>query len=692
MQGEAYRYFQPMESAQIHPNVIKVFIRTLAIVGVPAVDEQWVPIGMVGPVLILAHHADTPPECPLPAHLCERVRIESAAYSAVSAQVITAGQSYDMVGDILFDPTESFGFAEDSVRERFAYMASAVDTFSKHFVLPDALQQGIEGLIGKTINNEKELPPGFAEAIRFFVSRSLLVHLHRFGQTQHAGLIPESVSDRIACACIGEQQRNERRILLIAVCSDTPVSVLEDELHRTVGAADPTMGFDFVYAEHGDLERYRRRLGVVRSKRNVVSVRKRTGANYGHVENTMTQEVDMRIAYGQYDRFDPSRPDATSDEILGWILQYAIEAGVSDIHIEAAFGRGQVRFRVDGVLKTVLEMNKDVLRGVVGVSRTNCGMSTNSFDAQDKSLAVRYGEEVTKLRVSAMPTYTGIQKIVMRLLPKTPPVSSIYEMGMSTHQLATIRDVIRKPQGLIVVSGPTGSGKTTTIYSILNEINQPDINIQTVEDPVEYVMEGVNQTPTDDARGVGFQSLMRAILRQDPDVVFIGEMRDRESAIFAVEASLTGHLVLSTLHSLSAAKIIQRMVEMGVPKELLSESLALLEAQRLIKRLHPSHRREVSVTPAQQAVFDRYKISCDAPCLYVPDLDSRGDPVFGGRTAIIELIPVKDDIAELISRESSSRLVRDMANKQGHLTYFQAALTKVVQGEVAFKDAMVFED
>jgi type II secretory ATPase GspE/PulE/Tfp pilus assembly ATPase PilB-like protein len=682
----------PMGTLQIHPNIIKVYLRSMELNQTPFDMEArpFVPIGMVGAVLVLAHFdAERAPS--LPPHMAQRAVIERDQYDRILEETESIRSSADMVGDIVHDPLDRFGITAREMGKAFSHLSIAAENFRNHFVLTDGQQQGLASLEGRSINTERELPPGFPESLRFLRDASAVVDLRTFDSTEYGDIIPDEVTSRIPCICIGEMFGTEHKTYLVAVTADTPNSQLEDRLHQTVAANDPNVDFRFLFSEPVALESYRTRSGSGAAKRRVVSVRRKGAEVSGKIENVMVQDVDLTIAAGRYAKFDPSRPGSNAEDIVGWILEYAMEAEVSDIHLELAHGRGRCRFRSDGELKTVYECNRETIQSLVGVVKSLCGMQPNSFDQQDKGFAVRLGEEVTKLRVSAMPTYHGIQKIVMRLLPKTPPISSIYEMGLSSQELSTIKRTISRPQGLVVVSGPTGSGKTTTIYSMMNEINQPDINIQTVEDPVEYVIDGVNQTPTDEARSVTFKSLMRAILRQDPDVVFIGEMRDEESALFAVEASLTGHLVFSTLHSLSAAKIVQRLVEMGVPKELLSESLALLQAQRLLKRLSPSNRREVPVTDRQREIYDQYNVPLKRDHLWVPGVDEVGDPVYGGRTAIMELIPVDDQVSDLISRESSSRKLRQKADEIGYRTYFQNALAKAATGEVSFKDAMVFE-
>lgn len=389
---------------------------------------------------------------------------------------------------------------------------------------------------------------------------------------------------------------------------------------------------------------------------------------------------------------DPRAVRATGQDLFLWLVRRAIESGASDLHIEPGLGMARARMRVHGVLREILELPDATCRTVVGAAKAAVGLAAESFRTLDGAFSVRHRGEIWNVRVSAMPMRRDYQKLVFRFLPRTRRPLRFEDLLQPESVVRRLKHACERPQGLILVCGPTGSGKTTTLMTCLSEINRTDTNLVTIEDPVEYEIRGLNQAELDLPRKVGWSDLLTAVLRQDPDVILIGEIRDRQTAETALRASLTGHLVFATLHTLSSCKAIQRLTDLGVNADMLAESLVLLQSQRLLPRLC---RRCRSLSPAEAAeisLLERHpnalaRLSGTEPfrgqsggC---PSCSERG----AGRIAAMEIVPVDDLFADAISRGVRALELQRIATRAGHATLFEAALALAASGEVRWEDA-----
>lgn len=368
-------------------------------------------------------------------------------------------------------------------------------------------------------------------------------------------------------------------------------------------------------------------------------------------------------------------------KMVNAILIEALRTKASDIHIEAMEKTSRLRYRIDGALIERPSPPKSYHNAIVSRIKIMSDLDiAEKRIPQDGRLKIKaLGKEVD-VRVSILPTIHG-EKIVMRILDKSNLAPSLKSLGLDPFAQKSMEYAISQPHGIILVTGPTGSGKTTTLYSCLQDLNQPDVNIITAEDPVEYQLEGINQVHVNAQAGLTFASVLRSVLRQDPDVILVGEIRDGETADIAVKAALTGHLVLSTLHTNDAAGAIARIVDMGVPPFLLASSLILAQAQRLFRKLCPVCKQRVEVaksTLAANFIDENYFDGCE---LYGPvGCPKCHDIGYKGRGALMEVLAVTPEVRAAIMHGDNSAVIRDIGIKQGMITLKEGGLHRVRDG------------
>jgi len=374
--------------------------------------------------------------------------------------------------------------------------------------------------------------------------------------------------------------------------------------------------------------------------------------------------------------------------IVDNIISYAMALGSSDVHIEIFEDFIYIRYRIDGVLKEVFRMPTQIHSAIVARLKLLSGMKIDEHGKpQDGRFRYKIGSDLVDLRVSDIPTFYG-EKMEMRILPSTNRPLSFQELGMFDDTAKIVEDNVRRSYGMVLVTGPTGSGKTTTLYSVLNILNRPEVNIVTVEDPIEYNIKFVNQTQINDAAGITFAEGLRSILRQDPNIILVGEIRDSETADIAVQAALTGHLVLSTLHTNDAPTAIPRFIDLKVPAFLVAAVLDAVVAQRLVRKICDSCIYSYEATPEMIAAIEKQAEASGLSGARMPKTlyAGKGCPVCGGsgyrgRLGIYEVLNVSDDVRKLIIDPSFMiDNLRVLAKKEGMITMFEDGLRKVERG------------
>src|SRR5437868_1053461 len=382
--------------------------------------------------------------------------------------------------------------------------------------------------------------------------------------------------------------------------------------------------------------------------------------------------------------------DAPIVKFVNLLVTQAVNDRASDIHVEPAEHDLRIRFRIDGVLHEVMRSPRSIQAGVI--SRLKVMADINIAERripQDGRISMKVGGRGIDLRVATLPTVYG-EKVVMRILDKGQAVLHLEELGFLPETEERFEQAYRKPYGTILVTGPTGSGKSTTLYATLNQLNTPDRNIITVEDPVEYRLPGINQVQINPKAGLTFASALRSILRSDPDVVLVGEIRDRETAVIAVEASLTGHLVLSTLHTNDAASTPLRLVEMGVEPFLVTSALDCVVAQRLARRLcdkckEPYQPTEAELAAASWPMDDLH--DAEWPTLYrAIGCQACGRTGYRGRFGVHEVMLLSEEIERLIIERRSTEDIQKMAITQGMLSLREDGLHKVGMGMTSLEE------
>lgn len=387
--------------------------------------------------------------------------------------------------------------------------------------------------------------------------------------------------------------------------------------------------------------------------------------------------------------------DAPIIKIVAVILRHATEGLASDIHIENVGDKVKVRFRVDGILHTSLILPLSVYNGVIARIKILAKLRLDEKrKPQDGGFAARIDGEKIDFRVSTMPSYFG-EKIVMRILDSKRGIQKLDNLSLSSENMDLIREALAKPYGLILITGPTGSGKTTTLYSMLNELDHEEKNIVSLEDPIEYHMDGINQSQVAPEIGYTFASGLRSILRQDPDIIYVGEIRDKETAELAIQAALTGHLVLSTLHTNSSVGAIPRLIDMGIDPYLIAPTLVLCVAQRLARRIYPPSKHEIPVDAATKAMIS--KQFEDLPIEYKSKLNI-GDKIYEaisspecssgmrGRISLFEMFKVDKEMQNLILKRPGEQEIYKLARSRGMLSIKEDAIIKGFNGDIPFRE------
>lgn len=371
--------------------------------------------------------------------------------------------------------------------------------------------------------------------------------------------------------------------------------------------------------------------------------------------------------------------DAPIVKMVNSLIEQAIRSRASDIHIEPHEKYAKVRFRIDGALKEISQIDPRILPAIVTRIKISGGMNiAEKRRPQDGRASFSIEGIAFDLRISTVPTVYG-EKVVMRLTDKRGLLKSKDALGFAPEDMKAYDEILKNPNGIILVTGPTGSGKSTTLYATLRELNKEDVNILTVEDPVESVVPGINQVQVNNKAGVDFANVLRTFLRQDPDIIMVGEIRDTETANIAVRAAITGHLVLSTLHTNDAPSTIARLIDMGIEPFLIASSLKGVIAQRLVKRL--CDKCKVPYEPTEKELscldlFDRSEMNFYKP-VGCPACHHTG---YSGRVGVFEVLPITPNIRQLITSNATAEDIKFVAMREGLNTIWRSCSKLVVQG------------
>ncbi len=404
----------------------------------------------------------------------------------------------------------------------------------------------------------------------------------------------------------------------------------------------------------------------------------------------LEEENDVaQLSFGEIDERDimSGANEAPIIKLVNYILYQAVKMRASDIHISPQEKDTRIRYRVDGIMHTMMTPPKRIQSAIASRIKIMGGMNiAEKRKTQDGRIEIKAADQPIDIRVSVLPAKFG-ENIVMRLLYKDRNFASMDNLGFSIRDLKTIESIIASPNGIILVTGPTGSGKTTTLYSVLNTLNTPTVNIITVEDPVEYQMAGITQVQVNEKAELTFAKALRSILRQDPDIIMIGETRDQETAQIAIQSALTGHLVLTTLHTNNAAASITRLIDMGIEPFLISSSVVGIIAQRLVRQLCPLCKEKYKPTDEMLTLIGLQNTSDHIfyRAKGCPECNNLG---YKGRVVIFEIMKMTDSVAKLTMERASTTEIRKQAMKDGMTLMLEDGLAKAQKGLTTIEEVL----
>ena len=423
----------------------------------------------------------------------------------------------------------------------------------------------------------------------------------------------------------------------------------------------------------------------------------------GKALESLNEEFDKKVTAAPGQSLEEITAEAPVTNIVAVIIRHAVDSRASDIHIEPFEDRVRIRFRVDGVLVTALTLPKNLDAAVVTRIKILSDLKIDETRlAQDGRFSTRLNERKVDFRVSTFPTKNG-EKIVMRILDPLAGSVDLPSLGLDGRGLEVITRAMGKPFGSILITGPTGSGKSTTLAGMLKMINTDDVNIVTLEDPIEYYVDGVNQSQIHEEIGYTFASGLRHILRQDPDIIMVGEIRDQETAGLATQAALTGHVVLSTLHTNDAIGVVPRLIDMGVEKYLIPSTLNVAAAQRLLRRLCADCKLQAKANQAETTIietaikdmpmsYQKELLAKDGYTIFKPNLENPckqcGGKAYKGRMGIFEMLEMTPEFEKIILGNISETAMRAEAKRQEMITMYQDGILKVLKGVVSLEELL----
>jgi type II secretory ATPase GspE/PulE/Tfp pilus assembly ATPase PilB-like protein len=643
-------------------------LRTLA--AQTGADEPWVPVGPLGPLLIVGHYNPAVTDYwGIPQQYCLRVLLSQEHYREYR-QLVEERLGTRPLGTEPTKPPSRSLEASSSPEKALRWLLENYPFRAEEREKLTGVLESLSGVSAAHVTALKALPAGFGPALRHLCDGSPVFNAS-LAPPQSA--FPDSLLEKHA---VFPLYVGTRAVYLLS--SQKEIFGFEDEW---LASNDDNREFRAVLADKESIVR------VINRDRSNAAATTSEAATGDLAESGVANIVE--IDPQEMARVNPASINTTAEQALQWVLHRSITGGASDLHIEKYYNMARFRGRIDGELVTLFSAPEEMLPRYVSLIKNYSNMSQERQSAQDGRFSLRVGKRRVDCRVSAIPCRKDQQKITIRYLEKEGGVRKLSELNLSQRNLELLQAAMSRDQGLILITGPTGSGKTTTLYALLNSVNSENINIQTIEDPIEYEVEGLNQTQTDPVHDIDFAQGLRRLMRADPDVILIGECRDEETASAAVNAALTGHLVLTTLHANDCLRAVSRFISMGVPPYLLADSLALSQAQRLVRRLCGQCKQMVAVKPEQRKLFAANKVPLPPEVTHLyeavgcPDCRETG---YRGRIALMELCPINREIADLIAINAPQGEMRKIATNLGLRTLYQEGLVAVAAGDTSLDE------
>ena len=630
--------------------------------------EPWLPIGSLGPLVILGHYNPAAVgDWDIPPAFAIRLVLSQSQYGSFQALLQERLKARPLTEVKNFQPSQALPQESSPEMALKWLMESYPLTEEQRERLTGSLET-LSGVAAHHVMETKSLPPGYGTALRYLCTGEAVFNA---SIAPHQSDFSDNLLEKHAVYPLFLGQRT---VYLLSHKKD--IFAFEDEW---LASNDDSRQFRAVLADKESITR------VISRDRSTDAgtAGATTAANLTESGAANVVEIDPQEAV----RINPASINTTAEQALHWVLYRSITGEASDLHVEKYYNMARFRARIDGELITLFSAPEEMLPRFISLIKNYSNMGQERQAAQDGRFSLRIGKRRVDCRVSAIPCRKDQQKITIRYLEKEGGVKKLDQLNLSKRNLELLQSAMSRDQGLILITGPTGSGKTTTLYALLNSVNSENINIQTIEDPIEYEVEGLNQT--DPVHGIDFGQGLRRLMRADPDIILIGECRDEETANAAVNAALTGHLVLTTLHANDCLRAVSRFISMGLPPYLLADSLALTQAQRLVRRLCGQCKRTSNITSQQKQIFAANNVSLPQSTTHLYEADGCPDcreSGYRGRIALMELCPIGPEIADLISVNAPQGEMRKIASKQGLRTLYQEGLQAVLDGNTSMEE------
>lgn len=641
----------------------------------PQSNHPWVPVSTLGPLLIFAHHAPKSADMwGVPPHLAVPIAIPKDQYESIRKDLVMRFSNAPLPAENAVENLPAPNLADNDLDgafrwllENYPFTDEESERLSRHFA--EAADKG------QTLDRE--------------AFNSIMSSL---------GVALEYLCQGPSLLCFNPEEAPKQERFPAPLLEKHNVYPLYQGEHKVflLSANDSNFAFEDEWLSHGNDP-----VEFVPVLADEKAIRALISRNSSKVEGSTGIEVKkstlslsetgniVEIEPDDMAEINPQNLNHSAEEMVHWVLYRSITGRASDLHLEKYYNVARFRARVDGRLRTVYTAPEEMMSRFVALIKNYANMGQSRQEALDGRFALAIGQRRIDVRAAAVPCRNEMQKLIMRFLDKQDGLKELSELNFSRRQSMIVKRVMSRDQGLVLVTGPTGSGKTTTLYALINSVNDESLNIHTIEDPIEYEVEGINQTQTDPTHGLTFATGLRALLRSDPDVILIGECRDEETANSAINASLTGHLVLTTLHANDSLRAISRLLSMGVEPHLVGDSLALSQAQRLVRRLCSYCKRPVKPNEQMQDHFRRQGVSAEkaAGSIFTATGCSEcAGTGYSGRVALMEMAEMNPEMSDLIERQVSQTEMRQSAIRNGFQTLYQEGLIHVLSGNTTLDE------
>ncbi len=641
----------------------------------PTTDSPWLPVSTLGPCIIFAHYAPKSDDMwGVPSSFAIRVAINQDQYEKIRKDLVMRLSSAPLPSANPLENTPAPNFPSgdlesafkwlvetypynDHERERFSMLYA--ESFDKHGTLDREAYNGIMG--------------GLGVALQYITQGPSLLCFNP-DETPRQEEFPSQLLEKHN---VYPLYKGDQKVYLLSAQESN--YAFEDEW---LSHGNEAVDFVPVLADEKAIRNLISRTGSKVEGAPGIEVKKST-LSLSDSESLVEIEPDDMA------EINPQNLNHSPEELIHWVLYAAINGRASDLHLEKYYNVARFRARIDGRLRNVYTAPEEMMPRFIALIKNYANMSQSRQEALDGRFGLAIGQRRVDVRVAAVPCRNEMQKVIMRFLDKQDGLKKLSELNFSQRQSTIVKRVMSRDQGLVLITGPTGSGKTTTLYALINSVNDEGLNIHTIEDPIEYEIEGINQTQTDPTHDLTFANGLRALLRSDPDVILIGECRDQETATSAINASLTGHLVLTTLHANDSLRAISRLLSMGVEPHLVGDSLAMSQAQRLVRRLCNYCKRPVTPNPQMLELFKRQAVryeNTDQPIYMANGCDECNGTGYTGRVALMEMAEMTADISDLIERQATQVELKKAALKTGFQTLYQEGLTHVIAGNTTLDE------